>query len=236
MDDLKNILIFIGLNSKVFLKNLLWFFLFFFIVIGLTIVMFFLNYRFIKSNLFIGFFILLLIFLNYYLKRTFYLKNQMIFNILFFEYLKNPSKNALSGESGKQYQDDYFSDNKKKFFARVSQILKESGSRFMTRKMFLALATLHLVNNKSLTLNRVLLNKIRFIMRKQVMIEISIIGLLALPFALISVLLSWGLWSGLKLLIFLLAFIFVYYIYTSIFEPTVFLIVQKKVYEMSSEV
>lgn len=234
MDDLKDILVFIGLNTGIFIKNLLWFLLVMFIVIGLTMVIFYMNFRFIKNNLFIGFFILILLILNYYLKKILYLKNQAVLNSRFCKYLKNSTDLNTSDVSGNEYVSDSFFVDLKKIFSQRSQHLKESGFHLITRKVLLALSILSLANNKSLRLTQDVSDRLQTLIRKQVFIEVSLIGMILLPFALISLLLSIGLWSGLKCLIFVLAYIFVYYIYSSIFEPILFLFIQKKVYEIYS--
>lgn len=233
MEDLKDILIFIGLKPRIFLINLLWYFLLFFLVIGLTIVMFFLNYRFIRNSLFFGLFVLLLFFTNFILKKSFYLKNQMVLNEHYLNYLKNKISPDKVLESGYVHKGDLL-NKVKKSNALMGQTLKKSRAGYLTRKIFLALSTLNLTNRQLTVFPPEFIKKIRLLIRKQVVIEMSLIGSLLLPFALISVLLSWGLWPGLKLLIFLMAAIFVYFLYSSLFEPIVFLYIQKKIFEIQT--
>jgi hypothetical protein len=125
-------------------------------------------------------------------------------------------------------------DQMKNSIIRIRQNLRENKAGFMTRKTFLALSTLNLTNPQLMVFTPEFLKKIRLLIRKQVVIEMSLIGALLFPFALISVLLSLGLWPGLKLLIFLMAAIFVYFLYSSLFEPIVFLFIQKKIYEIQA--
>ena len=71
----------------------------------------------------------------------------------------------------------------KRSVTQMNRAFKESGAGFITRKIFLAVSTLNLTKIQTPVLTPEFLKKIRLLIRKQVMIEISLIGLILFPFA-----------------------------------------------------
>jgi hypothetical protein len=147
--------------------------------------------------------------------------------------LNNKNLPDRDAEPGPLHRDDFLSKMKIST-SQIRKIFKTNQVGFMTRKIFLALSLLNLKNPLAAVFSAGWFIKIRRLVRKQALIEMVLLCLLLFPFVFISIVLSWGLWSGLQLLIFFMALIFVYYIYSSIVEPIVFLFIQKKIHEIIS--
>lgn len=227
MEDIKEVLIFIGYAFSQFLRHSLYYTVYFLLVLTVTISLYFLNYRFFDHFYPFIVYLVILILVNFWLKKSLFLKSQLQLNLLFIHYLEN------KGDLGRENLVGFLKKRSRINRKTVKESLKSGRLEFLSDKLRLAAAAFHL----GITGDQAeavgfpdddRLNRLENLTLKYMLIESIIFLLLLIPFALISFLFTRGFAFRIQFLVYLLGVLFTYFLHTTIFDPLFYLILQKK--------
>lgn len=222
MNELRDVLIFIGFSFRKFFANFLFALVYFFPIIFLTVFVFFFSVRtFGNYDLFIAYLALLII-VHVQMKRTFFLKRQLHLNAWFVDFLQEgntvvPGASTAPGLSLKKLKD-------------IKTELKKEGAGFVSSELLAAIAALRLAHDGA-SFDGETLYKLKKITFKYICIHLLIFIGVLVPFTLISFLFTRGFMPGVQLLIYLVGFLFACFLDAAVFDPVIYLIVQAETYK-----
>jgi len=215
IQDVQEILIFIGFGIKVFLMNLLSHFFYIFITIGVTIGLFFLCIQVFHGFTAFWIFLALLAWINYFIRSQLIYKNQLRMNLMFLRY---HDKEADFLKTGVEV-------NYKEIYEDVKKQMQDANILYLPRALAVALVAYRIDTIKR---GGTALNDFKPYIRLTqyyLMLQGGLFMVMYIPFGLISFLYTFGLHSGIRLFVFLLGFFFVYFLNAAIVSPVICLLV-----------
>jgi len=229
MEDIKNILVFIGFSFQRFFIHLIANFAYLLLVITITIVVFLLSYNAFKNHYFFIFYLFALLALNYIVRHLLFFKNQLRLNLGFIHFLD------LDNDKKQDYLrvKIVLPANASQRIKTAKEHLKKGGVRFISKKLLLAVAAMQIKNGGvegDGFISKKRLKRSRKLVIKVLFFQLFAFFVLLVPFALISFFFTMGQAVSVKYIIYLLGFFFVYFLNAAIAEPIAGLMIQEKVY------
>lgn len=224
MSEIKDILIFISFSFRRFFTNFMLYLAYFFPVLILIVFVYFFSLRrFGNCCLFIIVLVILMI-VHLLIRKKLFLKRQLILNLMFVDFLKNKDKTDFTLTAAE--------DLSLKKLPETKTGLKKEGAGFISHKLLLAVAAVRLKEKEDAApLSREKLEKLKQSVLKYNFFGVLIFFILLVPFVFISFLFTRGLAVSIQMMIYLLGVFFVYFLYSAVFDPIIYLIIQAEAYK-----
>lgn len=228
MEDIKEILMFIGYSFQRFFIHVLYHFAYLFLVTAVTIAVFFLSYSTFENHYFFMVYLFILLVLNYKAGNFLYYKSQLRLNLGYIDFLQ------LAEDKKQDYlqMNIQLPANPGGKIKTVKENLKKGGAGFIPGKLLLAIAAIQIKNEGTITETKVPGSREYTV--KILFFQFCAFFILLIPFGLISFFFTMGQAAGVKYLVYLLGFFFVYFLNAAILEPIACLMIQKKIYEAAT--
>ncbi|MCP5046658.1 MAG: hypothetical protein GY940_05775 [bacterium] len=227
INDIKEILLLIGLAFRDFAGNLLSHLLYFFAVMAITIPVFFIGYRSFHSHSFFIGYLAVLVLLNFKIRNWLFFKHQLRLNARYVHFLAHKESFLQGGMTLLEVP-----RNNSQTVKQVRETAKKEGAGFLPNKLLAALTAIQIAGEAKEEPGKRMIGTGKSIAIKYLFLQLGTTLLLWTPFALISFLSSMNFSPVMQLFIHLLGFIFVYFLNTIILDPIISLLVQKKVKEL----
>ncbi|MCP4156971.1 MAG: hypothetical protein GY757_55175 [bacterium] len=230
MTDVKTVLMFISFKMQPFFVQMAANFLYFFLVLAITVPVFFFTYE--EPRLF-GIYLTAIIVPVWLIRRVLFFKRQLILNIEFLRFLErfNEKENIIEPDENNSGKTK-LPKNVKGILKGVKEELKKSGVRRISQKLA-SVYTCALICGQDLPPETSRLESVNNVRSKSVTLSLMegvIFLMLLIPFGGISLLFTLGVSWAIKLLIFIVGFIFAWFLHSAIVLPIGFLVLQKNVH------
>jgi hypothetical protein len=227
MDDMKDILAFIGFAAGRFFTNLVSYFGYLFLVVALTVPVFLIGYgNFHSHYVFLGFLVLLVL-VNVKLRRVLIFKNQLALNMMFVRFLEDRENITVEGLYAELPKDTA------QALKAGRERLKKEGMGFIPAKLLVAVAALQTAGGETFAGAKLSLRKVRRLVLGYLLAQSGIFLLALLPFLLVAFLFSGYMAGPSRILIYVLGVYFVYFLNAGILDPYMALLIQKRLYVFS---
>jgi hypothetical protein len=206
---------FISYAIKLFLIHFVSYIAYMFAVIFLTLAVFFVTFGTLKIQYLFFLYLLLLCFINYYVRFRLFFKTQLRMNVMFLDFLDG-------GQPGQELPQlplkvgEYIRDAK--------EAIGKVKPGLISRKLIMATAGIKIYQEDKG--NDIILSPVW----NWILIQWGVFILFLIPFGLVSLLFTMdkSISLTLKYLIYLMGFLFTYFLNLSVVEPFIYLLVQKK--------
>ena len=216
MNELRDVLIFVGFSFRRFFFNFLYYMIYFFVVLFATVFLFFYFVRTLESYyLFAGYMVLLVI-VNSQIEKYLFSKRQLALNLILCDFLENKEKKDFVPRAPGSLS--------RRQLKEIKARLKEKGVGFVPDKLLLAAAALLEKWGESF-LSGEKLRTLKQAAWRYLMIEFGIFLIILVPFMLISVLFTAGFGANIRVLICVMGFLFAYFLNAVIIDPIISLLI-----------
>jgi len=221
MEDLKYIIVFLGSSSRRMMENLFINFIQLIVLLALTMVAFYINFKYVRSLEGFIFFVSHLFIFTKWLKDKAWLNRRFELNRALLKFMDNPNKKS---------DNDKMVSVKNELSELTLNLKKENLNPYSKRWKLAVLGVKTILGDIVLQKPETLRN-LKFLGLKFFMIQTGLFILMIIPFGAIALLLTLGVGVTGKVLIFCVGFIFVWFINSAIVSLICDLLIQKKIYD-----
>ncbi|MCP4219366.1 MAG: hypothetical protein GY765_32325 [bacterium] len=242
MEDIKSALLFFSHSLRSLIVVFGFHIFYFFIIVGLTIPVFFVSYTLTSDLVIFAVYVLLILPIGFFLRRLFFLRHQLRINIGFIHFLDQlTGADSIEEESEKAVSKKIYDKLPKNATGAVMSLkreVKKEGLRHISYKLLLALTSLRILADNGVGEEAgavpvhpmptgELLRKLN--RRSMILTFLEFLSFLvfSLPFCLISYLFTLGLTIPIQVLVYLLGLMFAWFLNSVIASPFAALVVQK---------
>lgn len=225
MDDLKEILMFIGFAMGKFFTNLVLYAGLLLVAVILTTAVFLIGIRNFHSNYMFAAFLAVLAIAVLFLRRLLVLKNQTVMNMMFIRFLSD--REDVTAQTLIEELPDI-----RQPLRQAHEFAKENNIRPVPAKLQAALAAIFALSKEKEMSNGQRFAQVRRLTLGYLLLQLGIFLLILLPFILITFLFSGYMTGPSSLLIYVLGVYFVYFLNAAIIDPILSLILQKRLYSL----
>lgn len=222
MENLKNVLIFTGNDLKEFLTIFFINLAYFSLILIITVSIFFITLEDNPGNYIYIFYIFILYVTDFFIRRMFFVNFQLKRNFNYIKFMHEYESGSPETPSSNEW---------KRIAGEVKITLKNAGFLYLPLNTLISLIALTAFKKDKSILKKGFIKKVNSISIKLIMTGYLLYILILAPFLLISFFFTIGMDVQIRLLIYLIAFIFASFIKTSALNPILFLLLQGETFK-----